>query len=383
MKQIVRSLVCILALVSLSGCWDSKNLQDLAYGTALGLDIEDGKYIIYTQVQDFTTIAKTEAGPKGKAAPLWIGRSEGKTLTEALTEMYATSQLQVFWGHVKVIIFSEKFLENNKELWKSFDILNRFREFRYNVWVFGTKLPIKDIFTVKSILSLAPLQTILYTPEETHSQRSFISPTYLYRFIRELNESGRPGRLPSIQLAKNNWSQDMKDKPMFRMDGIYFYSGKKFSGWLSEDQLRGLRWMDNESHRTPLILEEDGQPVATLIMHKPRHKIKPILSDNKVRFKITVISDSFIEELNKNASEEQLKKLAMETVKEEIMSTYKQGLQIKTDVYALSDTVYSEYPERWKQLSRGKDFILTEDAIESINIFIRILHSGKYKLKTH
>ena len=85
------------AVFAASGCWDNKEVQDINYITALGIDYKDNKYIIYVQMLDFATIA--EAKKPNRKAPIWVGRGTGTTLTEALIDLYTSSQRRVSWGH--------------------------------------------------------------------------------------------------------------------------------------------------------------------------------------------------------------------------------------------------------------------------------------------
>ena len=68
MKRILM-LLSMLSLL-LSGCWDNKEVQDINYITALGIDYKDNKYIIYVQMLDFATIAKQESRSQLKSANL-------------------------------------------------------------------------------------------------------------------------------------------------------------------------------------------------------------------------------------------------------------------------------------------------------------------------
>lgn len=101
MKKKTCILLCIALLFLLTACWGSKDVQNIAYVTAIGFDYENGKYISYVQVLNFTNIAKGEKTEVGKNVPTWIGKGEGITVTESLSNIYSTSQLRIFWGHVK------------------------------------------------------------------------------------------------------------------------------------------------------------------------------------------------------------------------------------------------------------------------------------------
>ncbi len=98
MRNAKKIALSLLILMLVSGCWNSKDIQNMAYVTALGVDYENGRFKSYAQMLNFTNIAKSDTGEVGKPVPIWVGVGEGKTLTESLTTMYATSQIRVFGG---------------------------------------------------------------------------------------------------------------------------------------------------------------------------------------------------------------------------------------------------------------------------------------------
>lgn len=147
-------LVCLTSLL-LSGCWDNNEVQDINYITALGVDYKDEKYIIYVQMLDFATIAKQESNKQTEKAPIWVGRGTGTTLTEALIDLYTSSQQRVSWGHVTALVLSESVLKP-KLLAQVFDLTNRSQEIRYTKWIYGTKDKMEDLFTVSPFFQLSP-----------------------------------------------------------------------------------------------------------------------------------------------------------------------------------------------------------------------------------
>ncbi|SFK13254.1 hypothetical protein SAMN05518846_1099 [Brevibacillus centrosporus] len=67
----VHSLLVLLFF--LSGCGNSRDIQNLAYVTALGVDYVNGKYVSYVQVLNFSNIARSVDSVLGKPVPIWIG----------------------------------------------------------------------------------------------------------------------------------------------------------------------------------------------------------------------------------------------------------------------------------------------------------------------
>ncbi|KQO00626.1 Ger(x)C family spore germination protein [Paenibacillus sp. Leaf72] len=140
------SLIASLLLLS-PGCFDSKPIQNMAYVTAIGLDYKDGVFISYAQVLNFLNVAKSDKNEIGKNIPVWIGRGTGKTVTESLSSLSETSQIRLFWGHVKAVVVDEELLKSQAIVRQSYEAINRYREVRYNILLYSTKTPIVDILS--------------------------------------------------------------------------------------------------------------------------------------------------------------------------------------------------------------------------------------------
>lgn len=375
-----RTLVCgivLSLLLLLPGCWNSKDIQNLAYVTAIGLDYEKDKFVIYVQVLNFKNVARTETVEIGKPVPVWIGRGEGRTVTEAFTSLYRTSQLRMFWGHVKVIVAGERVLERG--LQEAYDMLNRYREVRYNILLYGTKEKLTDILAEKSLFNLSPLDTLMFNPRQIFSQRSFLPPIYAYKIIARLRESSHSVPLPSIALQNTVWSEDHKKEPMYVIDGAFYFHGFRTTGWMSEREMQGGKWLMKKLVRAPINIPNDKHPEAGLILEKPKSKITPVFENGKIRYRVRVRLSGFVEELHRNLSEDEIEAQAARVVRDEVRAAFLNGLKVKADVLQLEQTLYRRYPQQWKQHVEDKEFSLTEDSLAEVDVKVNIKHAGKYK----
>ena len=98
-------------------------------------------------------------------------------MTEALIDLYTSSQQRVSWGHVTALVLTESVLQP-KQLSQVFDLTNRSQEIRYTKWLYGTKDKMEDLFTVFRSFS-SPLHSLLHEPRESYVQFSFIRPIQL------------------------------------------------------------------------------------------------------------------------------------------------------------------------------------------------------------
>lgn len=110
MKQSKILIICFILLFQ-TGCWDEKEIGEVDYITTLGIDYKDENYIIYVQMLDFSNVAKQEVSKVSQPAPLYIGKSSGKNINDAVYNLYLTTQQQVNWSHVGAIIYSESVLK--------------------------------------------------------------------------------------------------------------------------------------------------------------------------------------------------------------------------------------------------------------------------------
>ncbi|MWV43173.1 Ger(x)C family spore germination protein [Paenibacillus sp. HJL G12] len=381
MRKIAHIFMCLVLLVLVPGCWNSKDIQNMAYVTALGIDYENGKFKSYAQVLNFTNVAKAENAELGKPVPVWVGIGEGRTVTESLTTMYSTSQLRVFWGHMKSVILTENTMQHGMD--QIYEMLNRYREIRYNILMYGTKESLKKVLSQKSILNLSPLETIMDSPQQIYSQRSFILPVYVFKIIAQMDEPSGLAMIPSLEIEDNTWFEDQDSRPMFRINGAYFFQNKEYRGHLWEDDLKGTRWIQRQLQRSPINIPYEGKPVASLIMVKPHLYIKPVMDKGKPRFMIRVSINAYVDELVKDTPHKTMEKMASVVVENEIKMSYKKGLDQKADVFMLDENLYRKNPKKWHELHRTKPFILDKDSIKSIDVRVTIDSSGKYKQRVN
>jgi len=382
MSILKRLLSSVIALALLSGCWDSKEIEKMAYVTALGFDYVDGKYKAYAQILNFANIAKNESVDLGKNVPTWIGQGEGRTVSESVDSLYATAQQRVFWGHVRTIVCSENLLKQDTKMQDVYSAVNRYREIRYSILIYGTKEPLAKLFKIKSLLNFSPIESILSTPQQVYEQFSVIKPVYVYKVIADSTEGSGSCILPTLSIDTKTWLEDEKKKPLLRMNGAYMLRNRKLIGWLSEEDMKGARWLERGINRVPTNVPDTGDPKANVVIIKPHNAITSKVVDGKVQYNVKVSVEAYLNELLEPISNATIKKETAKVIVAQIRNTYKKGLAIKSDVLNLEDSLYRSNNKKWKELHQHDDtFLLTEDSLQDIEVKVHIIHAGKYKTR--
>jgi spore germination protein KC len=361
----------------LAGCWDIKNPQDVNYFTAVGFDYKDNQYIVYAQMFNFANVAKLESGAPSDPPTIWVGRGVGETASSALNDLYDTAQLRVFYGQINAIIYSENMMK--KGLQPIFDLQGRFYELRYTPWVFGVNQPIDEIMNMTSFFNLPPSMSLLHQPKQSYKQKSTILPIVAREFVSNFQEPGKTALLPSIGIVGSTWEKNFERNPMLDIDGIYIWHNGKYLDRLDEKQLMGLRWVEPETYRSPLLIRTDGDVSAALSLERPQLTITPTIQEDGIHFDLEVSLTGDIIQIVHAMPESIMEQQAAKQVRTEIEETFEQGLKVNADLLQLEYALYRQNNKQWKQLRDQGKLSLKSFSLD-IEVSVNLTTAGKLKV---
>ncbi|NIK78579.1 Ger(x)C family germination protein [Paenibacillus castaneae] len=378
MKYIRCILVTVLISTMLTGCWGAREIEHMIYVNTVGIDYVNDQVVVYVQMVNFSGIAKKESG-QAQPQKTFIGKSQGDSFDTAIFNLYASSPQRIVWSNVKTIVFSDKALKHgiiNQVL----EVWDRYYEFRYTVWAMATKEPMEQVLNTSSISDLSVIYSQLNSPMRTYEQSSIITPLYLYKFIWKWKEKGQTVLLPYLDIV-NSWTDNNKPSPNLGMGGVCVLDNRKFRGCLESHDVLGLRWLDNNTIRTPLVIRDKKSFKALMVMNKIKSKIHPKLKHGKPVFDITVSMQATLPQINMSLHKTKLEQQATKEIKDQIMETYRKGLEMNTDVFGLSGIFYRSMPNAWNKLNDNGKIPLDQSSIENIVIKVNLVNGGISKMK--
>lgn len=382
MKMLRTKLMLIVMIVFLTGCWDTRNLELQYYVNALGVDYKEGQYEVYVQILNFQAMPSGGEARKGDGSPLYVGFAKGTTIVEALHELYSFTDRRIYWGHISSLIITENALRQENGIIKAYDGLSRYEENRHTLWGFVTTSSLSELLTIPILLEISPIFSFLGEPSESYEQSSFVEPLRLHRIISMVDEPGQTTIFPILEKVDVGWLE-MNKKPHanLKITGAGVLEGTDFKGLLVKEDMKGIRWLQESTVRTPIVLEKAGEPIATMIVRDPKVKKIPKVEGNEVTFSIEIeVSVSPIEYFE-NLSTDEIKKEASRIIEQEIRSTYEKGLELDADVLQLSHSLYKENTKVWKKATDNGILPLTSKSLRDIKVIAQVYKSGKDKLK--
>jgi spore germination protein KC len=379
MKIIRCILITALLSMLLTGCWGSKELEHMIYVNTLGVDYVNNKVVVYIQMVNFSGIAKKEAG-QVQEQKTYIGKAEGDSFDTAIFNLYASSPQRIVWSNVKTIIFSEASLKESDVVNQVLDVWDRYYEFRYTVWTMATSEPMDKVLNATSIVDLSVIYSQLNSPMRTYEQSSIVAPMYLYKFIRKWKEKSDTVQLPYFETVPD-WTSNKEPSPNISMTGICFLQNQKFRGCLKNQDIFGVRWLEKKTQRTPLVIKDEKNVLAMFVMTNIKSSIRPKLKNGKPVFELKVSMQATLPELSTNLSKHKLELKAAEEIHNQIMETYKKGLDMNADVYGLSSVFYRDNPNEWNKLNDHGKIPLDSSSIDKIDIKVNLISGGISKMK--
>lgn len=355
-------IIVIILSTLLTGCWDVNDPEQMLYIHGMGVDFKDGQYEVYAQIIDFSNTAKNEQ-TVNKPTQSEVGYATGKTVNEAVFKLYHSLDSKVLWGFFSYIIFSEEALKNERAN-QIIDTFIRYRETRYQIWMYGTMGSVKDVLLTTPNLNKSLILSELGNPKNSYEQESFIKPIDFRTLIIGLNEPNHEVSIPFVSIKEWETEQEVKNEAV--LSGVGVLSPHEFKGFIPAKQARGLQWMSEDTKRGEVTttVGSNNEQHFTVVIDKVKVKVKPIVSEDKVKFDIDIKLNANIGEFQKKVPIDQIRKEVIKEVEKEIKDTYKEALENDADIYRLSEYLYWENVRAWKKFQKNGKVELNEDSMK-------------------
>lgn len=368
------SLFLLFALVlSTSGCWNRREVQELSINTALGIDriVVEGKPRFRISVLTIRPAELQAGGGGGKSGGGTPGRSQsplpslvlaadGETIYDAMRNYSVRFPRQLFLAHTMVIVIGEEMAKEG--IGQIIDILLRHPDMRPRTWVVVTEGSALDALQLQpevepslaqeinnlllrsrprgsktQATNLFQLADVLLTPgkEAVVSRLQVITPPEASSPIRQGTSAAKngggsgskqaAGTTPSRAASSSPEAesktpaepyispQDQPQKHTFILAGAAAFRGDRLAGWLNEEETQGLQFITNRASQGVIPVAFDAEEKnASLVFRHAKAKVTPVVENGQIRIEVKIKGQAdFLEEKNAviNLGEEDLKKL--------------------------------------------------------------------------
>lgn len=352
----MKKILIIIILLFLTGCYNYRELNDLAIVSAIAIDYKDNNFELSVQI---VNPKKQQDTSSANEPDFIVYDAKAKTLQEGFRQIVNTSPNRIYGSHLETLIISEEIAKNNLD--KILDFFAREPEARseFNILIAKNNTAKEEISTITPLINLS--STNIMTLLETNNKNIGIGLPVT--FNETLNNYLNPYleiSLPSLELIGNENESDKQTNieqtntdSKIKLSTTGIFKDNKLIGYLSELESIGLNILLNKSKMTILSYKcDDNNYIVSEI-----DKIKTSIDSNieKKEININIEGHSIINEMNCNINikdtkviddienniNKELKKIIENTI-HTLQNTY------NTDSIGIRDILYKSNPSYFK-----------------------------------
>lgn len=351
MKKI-KYLSLLLIIPLLSGCYNYRELNELAINTALSIDYSNNNFNVIVEVINPT---KQQDAASANNSPFVNYYSSAPTLQEAFRNIVLDSPRQLYAAQLEMIILSEEAATNHMS--EILEFFSREPESRTEV----SFIIAKGDESLKSIT----IQTLLTSFSSSNVKQSLdiqqkvLGLTPVYTLNELLNMYLDPTleiNLPSIIVYGNPEEGDKKEnittsspKVLTKVGTTAIFKGKDFLGYLTAEESKVHSIITGSTKESIITLNyKDNYSVFEL--YKIKSDISPDIKGNKITLNIS--GKTRIKEFHSNTNiteskeidniNKELNKHIENVIKENFNSMRE---KYNTDIFSFRQSFYREDPK--------------------------------------
>ncbi|MBP1992236.1 Ger(x)C family spore germination protein [Paenibacillus eucommiae] len=347
-------------LVTVTGCWNRRELNTLAITVGLGIDKAGDKYKVSAQVVNPGEAASQKG--VGIRSPVSLYQATGSSIFEAVRKMTKESPRKIYSSHVRVVIIGESLAREG--IGDVLDYMSRDHEFRTDFYiVLAREGEAANLLSIMTSLENIPSIGMFDSLETSQKAWAPTVKVTLDKLISDLTSEGihpvLTGIKGDIEKGKNN---NAVEKSRFESVGLAVFNGDKLVGWLGETESKAYNYItDNVQSTVGYAPCPDGGGVSLEVI-RSKTNLKGKLVNGSPAIDVNIRTEANVGEvacridLTKTKSIEEL-----ETISEQIITDFIEAAikrvqkQYKVDIFGFGEVFRRTEPKIWKKFAKKWD----------------------------
>ena len=355
-------LLILITLTFLTGCYNYRELNDLAIVTAVSISKEKDNYNIAVQV---VNPKKDQDTSSSNEPDFIVYKSKGETLQAAFESLVKESPKRMYKTQMQILIIDEKMAKNNiKEV---FEYLARDPEIRneFNVLIGKSD----NILETPTPLDNLSSQNIL---DSLKASSKYLGNTNLLTFSELLSDYQNEKTEMAIPVIKLTSQKNKDDKntekilekttttPAIVLDNISIFKDNKLIGYLSTKETVSYNFINNNITLTNIKKDYPNNKYIAYKILKSKSKLE--VTPKKHTITLTIKGNAEINEatynidLSKEKNIKKLEKSLNKRLENMITSSFNSTRKkYNSDIYGFEDLYYKKDPKYYNKIKKDWD----------------------------
>ncbi|MCY9165255.1 Ger(x)C family spore germination protein [Bacillus atrophaeus] len=366
-RKRVLAVLMLVSIVFLPGCWDKRELTDLALISAIGIDKKNnGKYVLHFQIINPGNVAGgLQGGGAGDRPPVSVYSVAGDNLTEAMRRASVKISRRLYYSHTNLVVISEK-LAREDGLNDVFDNLERDTEFRTTATVvIAHKTKAENIIKVLTPIDKIPSNKVNKTLDFTESQYGKNMKTNIQDIIKCLVVPTKSPIITGFTMKGDSEkgkslenTQSTESKAVLQADGLaVFKHDGRLQYWIEDKNGIGVMWLLNRIKHTYINANwKQVENAISLQVSRQKTKVSASLQNGQPHIHVHITVEGTVDavkypfHLSDPKVLEQLERVLSKQLKKDIAGTVQSIKKNKVDIVGFGDPIFRNYPKVWKKI---------------------------------
>ena len=330
-----------LLLLLLPGCMRSVQLNERAIVQAIGLDKEDGEYVLTLQIFD----PESEKGDDTSGGKILHAR--GKTISQAMRNANLKQGQEIFLAHTKLLILGEDIAQEGIKT--VMDYFNAEPQFRPTVDVLLADTKAQKVLNEPLDSSILPVLSTKMMLEGYRDSAELVR-TQLLGIAGSLENPAVGSYLPVAA-----FSGDEKNPGIQIVGAAVLRDGRKVGVFLPQET-RGILWAAGQVGKIQLTLEEEGG-ATTLDVVDAVTKVSAQIKDGKPFYEVSIrvqsnVSEelSFVEGLSFSQRCDRSEKEQEQLIEQETTHVLDRFFhELSCDALGYANILAQQQPDYWRE----------------------------------
>lgn len=355
-STIISLFISSLLMAVLTGCWNSKEFNEMSVVMAIGIDTVDDQYEISAQVVDPSQMSRNRPMDR---SPTIVFSKRADTIFEAIRKFTTESSRKMYMSHLKFVIFDEETAK--KGIKEPLDFLFRDPEVRPDFYLAVVRdNSAKDAVTFVAPTEILPAMDMYKALKVSEKAWAPTSAINVKELLQLFTKEGIEPVLTGIRLRnleKGRTIENVKTSPQhanYLFTGIGVFKGDRLISWMDESKSKAFTYITNRVSSTVASIDcpdSKGKFVVEVIRSKV--KIRPEIIDHEPHISLIVDTESNIGEVTckANLKDDRVFKDFQDAAREHLEQILKEGVrnaqQIGSDIFGFGEAFHRKFPREW------------------------------------
>ncbi|MGG4216870.1 Ger(x)C family spore germination protein [Paenibacillus jamilae] len=355
MRKVAVLCCLLLCAVLLGGCWDRREVNDVAFVMGTGLDKEGDQYRVTMQIAlpgQLGSSGSTGGGGGTRGTKSYYLESRiGPSFRGASTEEQRGVSRTLNYSHRRVLLFGETLAREG--ISEMMDVLARIPQNRLSSLVVITKGSALEVLQADAPIEQYPAEMVR---ELNYSYMK--KPRSVKLLMNSILLDGIDPVVPVMSLVKNGPTSLKDKKTNIQVDGLAVFRQDRLTGIIDNHLSRFLLLGMEQAKETEIFIPPPkGKGYLSVHLIENQVHIKPFIRGDEIRATVHMSCNGNVKENETNfdiSRKENLKWLEQQTteeIKRELGEAVREIQQkYHSDVLGVGRAIITSHPEEWKRI---------------------------------